>query len=161
MYDMEQYFNNEYKDDDVISVHARIDDPFIIDFENEERLEIDFSDFSSLKIGMNSLPKKIAWSCNENNIDMNVMFKECLNKKIVDFKINTTENLGFFTGSYGMTDPDGDIYIDSIELLLENDYKIVFESFFDYGEVYIYCNEEICKISYLDLKNAFIERKYN
>ncbi len=136
---------------------VQIDEPIIFYFDNGDRLEVDYSEASSLKIGKNSLPKNIQYGTNIPNADMNIVFSNCLNKKIIGFEVSMSDELlDDFTGSHGIQEPENQMsYISSFEIKLEDWISIKFNNFFDYGRVYIESAfESEKKITWEELKKG-------
>lgn len=114
---------------------VEIDEPIILIFEDGDRLEIDFSEGSSIRIGTNSIPIDIKPGVNQNNFDATQFFSCCVGQPIVGFEVKNTAKLPIFTGSYGMRLAALPEYIDSVWLVLENSTKLKFEAWIDYGAV--------------------------
>ena len=117
-----------------------IDEPIIITFEDDDRLEIDYSEGSSIKIGLNSLPENVESKGFINNLDGNVMFSNCIGKTVIGFQVSMQDDYELtwdFTGSYGIELPENqDAYISEFRILLSNSVSIVFKNFYDYGHVW-------------------------
>lgn len=161
LYDMEYICLEESEDDDSIKEMIKIDEPIVITFEDNERLEIDFSETSSLKIGINALPQHISWGINPCNVDLNVFFQQLIGKIIE--KIEVTASLdysGNFTKSYEIPEPKAAPYINEIIFYLENNYKMVFNSNFDYGEVSLYHEDKIIETKFENIKKGILKRMY-
>lgn len=133
-----------------------IDRPLIIMFEDNSQLEIDFSEASSLKLGYNSLPNNL--NCSKCQVELNKYFSKCVGNKIIDFDILTTKEYDDldFTGSYGIEDPYGkELFIKQLKLILQNNLTIVFEPYYDYGQVYLEDTNGIVKeITYDKMKKV-------
>ena len=138
--------------------YVQIDEPIIFYFEDGDRLEIDFSEGSSLKLGKNSLPEDIEFGTNYPNIDANVIFSNCIGKEISYFEVSmSSELISEFTGSRGIEKPiNQDSYISSFRIYLTEWIYIEFNSFFDYGEVAIYEEYKESQILWKDLKKGII-----
>ena len=143
--------------DTLICRSAQIDEPIIFYLDNGDRLEVDYSEASSLKIGKNSLPKDIQYGINMSNVNMNVLFSNCINKKIMGFEVCMSDELSDdFTGSYGIPEPVNQIsYISSFEIKLDDWIGIRLSNFFDYGRVYVESTiESEEKITWQELKKG-------
>ncbi len=161
---------NEYDDipDEVLfNRYAQIDEPIIIEFENGDKLEIDYCDGSSLKIGKNSLPNDINYGCNMPNMDGNILFSNCIDKEILGYEVSMQDEFELtydFTGSHGIDYPEEnkqESFISSFKIILTNQLSIEFSNFFDYGEVMIIENKnDYSKIKWSDLKKG-IKRNNN
>lgn len=121
--------------------YAQIDEPIIIEFDDGDRLEIDYSEASSLKIGLNSLPKNIQCGCNIANVDGNILFSECIEEQIIGYEVLMQVEFDLtytFTGSHGIPNPTNqESYISGFKILLTNCLEIHFNSWYDYGEVIV------------------------
>ncbi len=135
--------------------YVEIDEPIIVYFDNGDRLEVDFSEASSLKIGKNSLPENIEFSTNAPNADMNIIFSNCIGKEVKGFEVIMSDALySDYTGSQGIPEPENqDSYISMFRILLEKDVYIEFNSLFDYGEVAVFQYGK-SEILWKDLKNG-------
>ena len=161
LYDIEDIYLEELKDDDSIKETVEIDEPIIITFEDDERLEIDFSEASSLKIGINTLPQHISWGINPCNMDLNAFFQQLIGKTIEKIDVTTSlDYSGDFTGSHGIPEPKTAPYINEIIFYLEDNYKMVFNSFFDYGEVSLYYDDKIVETKFADIRKGILKRMY-
>ena len=139
--------------------YVEIDEPIIIEFEDGSRFEIDYCDGSTIKIGLNTLPKNIEWGINHPNVDGNVVFSNCINKTVIGFEVSMQDEMELtydFTGSHGVDlSEDQDAYIASFRLLLSDCLAIVFNNFVDYGQVIVQeKNNNYSKILWKDLKNG-------
>ncbi len=116
---------------------VEVDEPIIIEFDDNDTLEIDFSEASSLKMSKNGLPKDITWGINRNNADLNIVFSNCIGAKIQDIVVLTTTEdiLENFTGSHGIELPDFDEYVTDIVMVLDNNQTLNFYAWFDYGHL--------------------------
>ena len=124
--------------DTLFSRSIQIDEPIIFYFDNGDRLEIDYSEASSLKIGKNSLPKDIQYGTNMPNVNMNILFSNCINKEIIGFEVSMSDELSDdFTGSHGISEPENQMsYISSFTIKLDGWISIKLNNFFDYGSVW-------------------------
>lgn len=135
--------------------YVKIDEPIIIYFDDGDRLEIDFSEASSIKIGKNSLPENVEFSINAPNADMNIVFSNCIGKAIKGFEVIMSDKLySDYTGSQGIPEPENESsYISMFRILLDEGVYIEFNSFVDYGEVAVYQYGK-SEILWEDLKNG-------
>lgn len=119
-------------DNPYLSNNVEIDQPFVIVLSDGRYLEIDYSEASSIKIGIDSLPKDLIY----NNCEIAVIFKNAIHQKIIDVKVQTNNEEPLdFTGSHGIEEPKYAPYIDSLLLVLSNQSAIRFTNLYDYGEV--------------------------
>lgn len=150
-----QNFKDEYEFNRIIE----IDEPIIIEFEDGDRFEIDFSEGSTLKIGLNSLPYDIEPGININNLDGNVIFSNCIGQKIIGTQVDVQDEFELtyeFTGSSGSELPSDrqEYFISAFRIYLDNQLSICFKSWYDYGHVYIEKFAKIEKITWNELKNG-------
>lgn len=93
-----------------------------------------------------------------SQIELNKYFSECIGNKIIDFNILTTKEYDDldFTGSYGIEDPYGqELFIKQLKLILQNNLAIVFEPYYDYGQVYLEdTNGVVKKITYNKIRES-------
>ena len=135
---------------------VEIDEPIIIYLDNGDRLEIDYDEASSLKIGKNTLPEDLQFGINPPNADVNSIFSNCLQKSIIGFKVEMSDELyDDFTYSHGISEPiNQKSYISNFKIYLEDNLHIEFSSFYDYGEVEIYEGSNKSTILWKDLKKG-------
>lgn len=136
--------------------YVEIDEPIIIYLDNGDRLEIDYSEASSLKISKNTLPRDLQCGTNLPNADANIIFSRCLQKNITGFEVEMSDELyDDFTGSHGISEPiNQKSYISNFKIGLEDNLYIKFSSFFDYGEVEIYEGRNKSTILWKELKKG-------
>ncbi len=136
---------------------VEIDEPIIFYLDDGNRLEIEFSEASSIKLGKNSLPEDITFGINKPNANVNVVFSNCLNSEIIGFKVIMEDELSAdYTGSFGIPEPiNQNSYISSFKICLNDGKSIEFNSFYDYGHVYV-CDEKenISTICWKELQNG-------
>ena len=118
--------------------YIQIDNPFYIEFEDGDVLAIDYTDFSSVKIGMNALPDIEKELINKD-------FNKCIGGKIINYNISICDNIIDFTHCYGIKLAENrHSYIDGFKLRIYNErnkpreraFWICFRNFYDYGQVY-------------------------
>lgn len=115
-----------------------IDEPFFVEFESGNRIEIDFSEGSSLKLGKNSIGSHVKSYMGERyDIEPNVMFSLILGQQLIRVDIDRTEDsfLLNFTGSRSIMMPKGKEFITGIRFVFDNGYQLYFYPEYDYGEV--------------------------
>ena len=147
-----------YKDEAIFPCCIIIDEPMIISLRNGDRLEIEFSDASSVRISKNCLPHNIVPGTNANNVDVAKLFSCCLSETIVGLEIKSTDKYPWGTGSHGIILAEGkDEYIESVNILLSNAKKLKFEDRYDYCCVTV-TNEagEPLDVSFADVKLALL-----
>lgn len=150
-----------FKDDYKFTRNIQFDNPIIIEFENGDKFEIDYSEGSSLKIGLNSLPDNIEPSCNYNNIDGNVIFSNLINQEIIGYEIGMQDDFELtydFTGSYGIKEPKGqESYISFLKIILTNGLRIYFTNDYDYGYMAVKEWDKDTEIKWEELKQGIKE----
>lgn len=119
---------------------AQIDEPFLIEFEDGDILGVDYSEGSSVRLELNTIPKDIHCGINRKNIHPNILFNSLLGKEIVAVEITTSTECNGFTWSNGLDLDEQDAYIRKISIVCkdEKDWereKLEFSSFYDYGVV--------------------------
>ena len=107
-------------------------------------LGIDFSEGSSVRMDLNTLPWNIGSKGGSKNFIAGKMFKEVLGRKIIDVSITASLNEPTFTGSCGLSLEEQDAYVRSLAFVcVANDrgpnsptwVDLSFEAFYDYGTV--------------------------
>lgn len=134
-----------------ISRCAQIDEPFLIEFEDGDILGIDYSEGSSVRLGMNTIPKDVGFGTNRRTIHPNALFTSLIGKEIIAIEITTSTECNGFTWSHGLDLDEQDAYLKKISIVCKDakDYwereKLEFSSFYDYGVVALtdYCGESI------------------
>lgn len=137
---------------------VRIDDPVIIEFSDGNKLEVDYTDGSTIKIGMNSLPEDLIRYCSKQ-IDGNIFFSNCINKEIVGFSVEMEDGeYSFdFTGAHGVElDDEQELFISNFKLILNDNTSIKFNPFYDYGEISALKYDVISKISKEELLESIL-----
>ena len=121
-----------------------IDEPLLIQFEDGDILGIDFSEGSSVRMELNTLPWDIQPGINRKNFHANQMFKDIIGRKIEDVYVTSSLTQPTFTGSHGMDLGNQPSYVHKILFNCERkrknhpdtDWKqLTFKAWFDYGEV--------------------------
>ena len=116
--------------------------PFILVFDDGNRLEIDFSEATSVRMSMNCFPHGLEDIEPLPDMDNGERFiSPCVGSQIVGLDTGIfDERPSFrFTGSYDITlDPNQENYIEYLDLLLDNGLKIRFIAHFDDCHVYIF-----------------------
>lgn len=115
--------------------YIQIDEPLVIEFVDGDKLEIDFSEASSLKMGLNTLHPDTTYGTNFNNLDVNCLFEKCLNQAVTDYRVIRNDQLiTEYTGASSIPEPKCN-FIEKLEIMLGGILKLTFNSFYDYGEV--------------------------
>ena len=115
--------------------------PFILVFDDGNRLEIDFSEATSVRMSMNCFPHGLEDIESLPDMDNGERYiSPCVGNKIIGMDIGILDTYPYldFTESYGMELPDDlESYIWYFDMLLDNGLKIRFEAAWDNGDVYI------------------------
>lgn len=115
--------------------YVEIDEPIIIYFEDGDRLEVDYSEASYLKIGKNSLPIDIEYSTNCPNADMNIVFSNCIGSTITGFKVGMLDDIPSDNTGLRSDFKKQDSFISGFRIYLDNCIYLEFDSWHDYGIV--------------------------
>lgn len=142
---------------------AEIDEPLLIRFEDGDVLGIDFSEGSSVRMDLNTLPWDIRPAINGRNFSAGRMFKEVLGRKIIDASITSSLNEPVFTGSHGLSLEKQDTYVRSLAFVCAANGRALqsptwvdlsFESWVDYGHVYLKDGSELLYLPGTDLREV-------
>ena len=121
---------------------VEIDEPLLIMFEDGDILGIDFSEGSSLRMEMNTLPWGIRPGINPKNFHADRLFRDILGSRICDIIIASSITQPTFTGSHGLDLAEQPSYLDSFSFICQgqggkaaNLLDLKFTAWFDYGLV--------------------------
>ncbi len=121
-----------------------IDEPMLIQFEDGDILGIDFSEGSSIRMELNTLPWNIECGINRKNFHANRMFKDLLGRRIGDVFITTAMTRPSFTASHGLDLPEQSSYLFTVSFRCVYEgqnrniprlLKLDFDPMWDYGWV--------------------------
>lgn len=115
--------------------YVEIDEPIVIYFEDGDRLEVDYRDASYLKIGKNSLSLDIECSINYPNVDINIVFSNCIGTSITGFKIGMLDDIPLDNTGVVFDTEKQDSFISGFRFYLDNGLYLEFDSWYDYGIV--------------------------
>lgn len=156
----EQSDLKNFKDNYEFHRHIQVDNPIIIEFDDDSTLEIDYSEGSTILVGRNSLPKDVEFS--DSNLDGNVMFSNIIGQKVLGYAVEMEDEPELdwdFTGSYGVElNYEAESYVSRLRLILSQGQSLVFESWIDYGEVYSEEYKNISLIKWGELKKGINEQ---
>lgn len=148
---------------------AEIDEPMLIEFEDGDILAIDYSEGSSIRIDMNTIPKNISFGTNRPTVHADKLFEDIIGKEIVAVDITTSTESPDFTASHGLTLDEQPSYVIgfSIRYRTTDSYYphnlLFFTSRYDYGVVELKdWNNETLKVHAPDIKRiveGFIENE--
>lgn len=122
------------------SESAEIDESFILILDDGRRIEINYSDGSTFHISQNSIPLDIKSYQGEEPIDGDLFFRKILGASIDRIVVGRTNIEPDFTGAFGLClNEDGKQkeFINGVSIEMSNGYRIFFENFIDYGEIWI------------------------
>ena len=123
-----------------------IDEPILILFDDGDILGIDYSEGSSMRMELNTLPWGISPHIGSKNFHANQLFRDILGNRIDDIDITASIMEPEFTGSHGMTLAEQPSYLRSFSFICHDSGsggKVVsrqefkFNADFDYGCVSI------------------------
>ena len=132
-----------------------IDEPLLILFEDGDILGIDYSDGSSIRMEMNTLPWDLRPGTNRKNFHANQLFRDILGSRISDIIIASSIKPPDFTGSYGMDLAEQPSYLHSFSFICQgcgqdgdaaSPLKFKFEPLFDYGFVSLERGSELIRL---------------
>ncbi|MBQ8636698.1 MAG: hypothetical protein IJ423_01730 [Clostridia bacterium] len=124
---------------------SKIDEPFLIEFDDGDVFEIDTPQDMCYRFSMNCIPWHIDAGTNLPNADANKIFSVCIGKKIVEIEV--CEYTDGFEAGKG--------FVSRIVLWLENDIGLCIHPVFDYCRIScIDKNNEDVFITFKDLKDA-------
>ncbi len=122
---------------------AVIDEPFLIEFEDGDILAIDYSEGSSVRMELNTIPKTLGAGINYPNFHPNALFDDIIGREIVSVEIMTSLTEPIFTGSHGLSLNEQSSYISGFSILYKTTdcfhphNSLFFTSHYDYGVVEI------------------------
>lgn len=116
---------------------SEADEPLLIQFEDGNVFEIDTPQEPEFKFSMNCIPWNIKAGTNQPNMDANVLFDICLNKKITDIEIEThkTNIHPMYYEPLDASDSEREL-IKNIILWLEGDIGLAIGPSIDYCEFF-------------------------
>ncbi|MCQ2253164.1 MAG: hypothetical protein MJZ61_06925, partial [Bacteroidales bacterium] len=118
---------------------VQIDEPFILYFEDGDRLDILYSEGSTVKVSMNTLRDDLISGINPNIvINPDDYFSEIHDRQITGIEIQRSNEYPEFTHSHGLDlDENQDEFIERILIYLSDGYVLDLSNFYDYGYVSI------------------------
>ena len=122
------------------SESAEIDEPFILILDDGRHIEINYSDGSTFHISQNSIPLDIKSYQGREPIDGKLFFRKIIGASIDRIVVGRTNEEPEFTGAFGLSlNEDGTQkeFIDGVSIEMSNGYRILFENWYDYGEIWI------------------------
>ena len=158
-HDEEDEYSEEFYDR-LYDCRAEIDLPFIISFADGDRLEVDFSFTSSLRMSKNSFPIDIRGiGTGPANFDASKLFSGCLGEMIVGFEVEATDDPHPIDEAYGDLEEGRDDYIKAVNVVLSNGKKLRFRTYYDYGIVTLMDEGgNPVKLSFDEVKQTFLKR---
>ena len=140
-----------------------IDEPLLIQFEDGDTLGIDFSEGSSIRMEMNTLPWRIGSGINAKNFHANQLFSDILGSRIDDIVISSSISEPDFTGSHGMDLDEQESYLRDFAFVCHKVGHTIdasehqffkFMPIWDYGRVYLKHGPEFLSLSGKRLKDV-------
>lgn len=113
---------------------VEIDEPILIAFEDGDILGIDFSEGSSVRMELNTIPWDIRPGINRKNFHANRLFADLIGNPITAVELSVTTAEPDFTGSFGIDLQEQAAYIQQMDLCYGQGI-LRFSPFFDYGVV--------------------------
>lgn len=113
---------------------VQIDEPILIAFEDGDILGIDFSEGSSVRMDLNTIPWDIQPGTNQKNFHANRLFADLIGKPITAVELSVSTAEPNFTGSFGLDLQEQAAYIHQVALRYSQGI-LGFSPFFDYGDV--------------------------
>ncbi len=135
--------------------YAQLDEPLLIKFEDNDRLEIDAPQEPEFRLSLNCIPWDIEPGCNASNAEASVIFDSCIGKKIERVEVATymADKEPMFSCAFP-NDEKREL-VRSIILWLSDNTGICVEPFFDFVDVtLIGSNKLIVEIPFKQLKSA-------
>lgn len=116
--------------------YAEIDEPFLLEFEDGDVLEIDTPQQPEFRVSMNCIPWEIKAGTNNPNAEADILFASCIGEKIksVEVKSYTTDQDPMFRGYFDENHSIREL-ISGLVLWLENGQGLLFEGWIDYCHV--------------------------
>ena len=137
---------------------VEVDEPIIITFDDGNQLEIEFSyPPEEVKISKNKIEKLDIFNTNSPNMDLNILFSNCLNETLEDIIVELTTDKSYFD----IPVDNKDTYIKNIIFKLTNGLTIVFTVWADFADVSIKEYGADSKIEFKDLKKGIIHNIYS
>jgi len=113
--------------------YAVVDEPIIIEFENGERLEVLFNQFSQVRLSVNTLPINIEPENNCKTFDANVLFSSLIGKRFKHFHTNMTNDNKNLDATTELEEQGS--YINSVTLVFDDGSGLKFSGYCGFGEV--------------------------
>jgi len=137
------------------SRYAQLDEPLLIKFDDNDRLDIDAPQEPEFRISMNCIPWDIEPGCNVSNAEAAIIFDSCLGKKIERVEVETymAEQDPMFLCAF----PDGEKreLVRSIILWLNDGTGICVGPDFDFVDITLVdSDKKILKFPFKQLKRA-------
>jgi hypothetical protein len=157
--DEERKHKSNYKviDPDMKFVRCvKIDEPFMIEFEDGDIFEIDTPMDPKFQINMNSIPWEIETGSTPQNVDANILFSPCIGQTIIEVQVNKyiTEKEPIIQVPFNEPPYERE-FVSDITLRLENGLSLRISPCIDYCDVEcIDTKNEYAMISFSDLKQA-------
>ena len=155
----ERQYKSNYNNIDValeFSRFSQIDEPLLIEFEDDDIFEIDTPYEPAYRFSMNCIPWCIDAGINRPNVDASVLFKPCIGKKIVECAVDTyiSDVDPMYHRPFDNQGTKREM-VSRIVLWLEGDIGLSISGWVDYCEVEcIDRNNNLLQITFGELKSA-------
>lgn len=119
---------------------AEIDEPIIFSLDDGRRIDVCYSEGSTVRLSENTIPLNIKSYQQHDAINGRRFFRNILGAKIARIIVNLTDEEPVFTGSYGLElneDETQKEFIDSVIFEMSNGFQIYLTSYLDYGHVHV------------------------
>lgn len=133
---------------------VEIDEPLLIEFEDGDVFEIETPQDPEFRFSMNCIPWDIGAGINHPNLDANIIFAPCIDKKIIAVEVNTfvTDNDPIFHEYFDEEHSLRELVSD-IVIRLEDGNGIKIYAWFDYCEIdLINEKQQILTLPFRELK---------
>lgn len=130
---------------------VQLDEPFILEFTDGQRMELESSIFDNeILITFNEIPGNAEADINYNNIDGNVIFSNCLGRTINEVRFVPNQPCGIIQNS-----ADEEL-IPEIVFVLDNNLELHINGWLDFFEIWVsrINEEDIVPILWKELKKG-------
>lgn len=125
---------SELSEDKPCYRHVEVDEPLFIVFADGDRMEIEFSEGSSIRISKNCIPLNIESGLQPPNYDAKQLFSNCVGQLLTGLEVKVINRSPGCTGSHGIELNNRQRkFIEAVSLVFSNSTKLYFEPFADYG----------------------------
>jgi hypothetical protein len=133
-YDILDY-PDKFTGSEPIECSVKLDEPIIITLDNGDNIEFYFSSAGDFLISKNCFPPGLKHSVIPNDFDASILFSMCLDKEIYGVNVCTTQFEPMLFDKF--PDQSQTIFIDKIDILLNNPFNIRVSADYDYTDIEI------------------------